>query len=564
MISRSSVLRGLALLLAVSATCADAATVRVRMVDGPPYYDPKTIEIGVGDTVEWFNTGPTMQHVLTNENATFFSNDVPVGKSWTYTFTKAGVYEYLCFRHFFMKGAVIVRNKNGTTIAAADTPYEGAFKEFVVPTRDAIPRMIIASRVDDSMWFTEGGGDFYGFEDIPPQNKLAQIDVSGRIVEYATPDEDGAKVGVDSLVMDRSGTIWFTERITNRIGKLQPDGGIRQFSLSTRDGYALGVDLDSHGNLWFAQRYGNRLGWMTPDGAIQEMELPEAKSEPRTVFVDSKDRVWYTAREANQIGYLEAGTRKLHRLRIPTEIARPAGVCEGKERSIYFVQMVGNKLARVRDDMSIVEYPLPTKFSAPFKCVADPQGNIWFTQVFGNSIGRFDARTEQVTEFKIPTPDSRPGGIAIDRRGRIWFTEQKGNKIGMFDPAHAERLIRAATQSPPDSVGPEAKPSEPLPSEQRVEPHPPQPVPTAATVEDYQVPTAGGAPGNDLVDDGGGRLWFTEMFGNKVASFDRSSGQFAEFELPTPVSMPISATWHSGPAQASERARVPAPPTSTI
>ena len=537
--SRSSTMLGSLFVLSVLfAICANAATVRVRMVDGPPYYDPARIEINVGDTVEWMNTGPTMQHVLTNEDATFFSNDVPVGKAWSFTFTKAGIYEYLCFRHFFMKGQVIVHNKDGTTTAKADTPYEGAFKEFVVPTRDAIPRMIIASRVDDSMWFTEGGGDFYGFEDIPPQNKLAQIDATGRIVEYATPDPDGSKVGVDSLVMDREGTIWFTERITNRIGKLQPGKSIQQFPLSTAEGYALGVDLDSKGNLWFAQRYGNRLGWMSADGKFEEMELPDKNSEPRTVFVDSKDRVWYTAREANQIGYLEAGTRKLHRLRIPTEIARPAGVCEGRDGAIYFVEMVGNKLARVREDMSIVEYPLPTKFSAPFKCATDPQGNIWFTQVFGNSIGRFDPQTEQVVEYKIPTQDSRPGGIAIDRKGRIWFTEQKGNKIGMFDPAEADQLIRAAAQAQSDAVTSDTKPAEQQPIAQRVN-HEGQPAALGVLIEDFQVPTAGAGPGNDLVDDGNGKLWFTELFGNKVASFDRHTGQFSEIELPTPVSMPV-------------------------
>jgi len=122
--------------------------------------------------------------------------------------------------------------------------------------------------VDDTIWFTEGGGDFYGFEDIPAQNKLAQIDDSGRIVEYATPtpDGDGSKVGVDSLVMDRSGNVWFTERLTNRIGRLERNGTIQEFQIPTKDGYALGIDLDSASNIWFAERYGNRIGRMNSHG----------------------------------------------------------------------------------------------------------------------------------------------------------------------------------------------------------------------------------------------------------------------------------------------------------
>lgn len=514
------------------ASNAFSATVRVRMMDAPPYYDPPKVEIRTGDTVEWSNSGPALEHVLTNEAGTFFSNDVPVGKNWSYTFHRAGVYEYICFRHFFMKGIVVVKNADGSTTPIDETPYQQAFREFVVPTRDAIPRMIIASRSDDTMWFTEGGGDFYGFEDIPPQNKLAQIDERGRIIEYATPtpDGDGSKVGVDSLVMDRAGDIWFTERISNRIGKLRPDGTIKEYDIPTKGGYALGVDLDSKGNVWFAERYGNRLGLLKPDGTIEEMELPDKDSEPRTVFVDSTDRVWYTAREANQIGYLDAATKQLHRLQIPTKLARPAGICETRDGTIYFVEMVGNKLAKVRGDQ-IIEYPIPTKFSAPFKCAVDPKGDIWFTQVFGNAIARFDVRTEEITEYKIPTPDSRPGGIAIDKKGRVWFTEQKGNKIGMFDPVAAERMVRAAAKAEENNPA--------APASEAPAPAAAAPAPERNRVEDFRVPTPGAGPGNDLIEDGKGRLWFTEVFGNKVGSIDLASGAISEVELKTPVSMPV-------------------------
>lgn len=517
-----------------AAVSADSATVQVRMMDAPPYYDPPKIEIRTGDTVEWKNSGPALEHVLTNEAGTFFSNDVPVGKSWSFTFDRAGIYEYICFRHFFMKGMVVVKNADGSTTPVDATPYQQAFREFVVPTRDAIPRMIIASRTDDTMWFTEGGGDFYGFEDIPPQNKLAQIDDRGRIVEYATPtpDGDGSKVGVDSLVMDRAGHIWFTERISNRIGRLRPDGTIQEYAIPTKDGYALGVDIDSKGNIWFAQRYGNRLGLLEPNGRIEEMELPDKDSEPRTVFVDSKDRIWYTAREANQIGYLDAATRKLHRLQIPTKLARPAGICESRDGTIYFVQMVGNKLAKIRGEQ-IIEYPIPTKFSAPFKCAVDPKGDIWFTQVFGNSIARFDVRTEEITEYKIPTPDSRPGGIAVDKKGRIWFTQQKSNKIGLFDPAAAERMVRAAAKTD----GGQPAPPEPAAS-------PATPASERNRVDDFRVPTPGAGPGNDLVEDDRGRLWFTEVFGNKIGAIDLASGAFSEVELKTPVSMPVGLARH--------------------
>jgi virginiamycin B lyase len=523
------------LCLLASATASTAKTHVIQMMDAPPYFDPISVEAMVGDTVVWKNTGPKMYHIVMNEKMSLFSEDIVVGKEWSNTFKQAGVYQYICFRHFFMRGTVIVRNPDGTTDTALEFPYQAAFKEFVVPTPQGIPRMIITSKKDHSMWFTEGGGDFYGFEDIPPQNKIARIDDTGHIIEYATPtpNGDGSKVGVDSLVMDKAGNVWFTERLTNRLGRLDTNGTIREFQIPTKEGYALGVDLDSKGNIWFAERYGNRIGWMTPQGQITEIELPDKESEPRTVYVDTRDRVWYTTRVANQIGYYDIATKKLVILQIPTKEARPAGIAETSDGTIYFVEMVGNKVAKVVNDQ-IIEYSVPTKFSAPFKIAADAQDNLWFTQVYSNSIAKFDPKTGEFLEYKIPTPDARPGGIAVDRKGRIWFTEQKGNKIGMFDPAQAEALIKQRKQS---AEADHSRPAEMKPMADTASPSPSVAV-SALPTEDFKIPTTGAFPGNELIEDKEGWLWFTELFGNKVGAIHLQSQKFREFELPTTLSMP--------------------------
>ena len=503
-----------ALALAAAAVPLNAATHTVKMIDAPPYFEPVQLEIQVGDTVVWENHGPKMEHIVIDDDLRLFSDNVQVNSGWSFTFKKPGEYPYLCFRHFFMRGKIIVRDANGRTAAAPDFPYQVAFKEFVIPTMRAVPRMIIASRVDDYVWFTEGGGDFYGFEDIPPQNKLGRIDERGRMIEFATPtlDGDGSTIGVDSLVMDKAGVIWFTERITNSVGKLDRNGRITEFKLPTKDGYALGVDLDRAGQIWFAERYGNRIGWMMPDGHATEIELPGKDSEPRTVFVDKTGRVWFTARVANEIGYYQPETKGMFRLQIPTKEARPAGICQSDTSDLYFVEMVGNKLAKVVGQQ-IIEYPLPSTFSAPFKCAVDANNAVWLTQVYSNSIARFDPATEEITEYKIPTIDSRPGGIAIDHKGRIWFTEQKGNKIGMFDPA-------AVPATAPKAAAPTA-------------------ANRAPAMEDFAIPTAGAAPGNHLLEDASGWLWFPEVYGNKLGAIHLATHKFREIELPVPISMPV-------------------------
>ena len=538
------------------ATTSAAETHVVKMLDTPPYLQPASLEIRVGDTVTWKNSGPKMEHVIIDDDLKLFSDDIKIDNEWSFTFKKAGVYPYVCFRHHFMRGQVIVRNPDGSLEAPLEYPYQAAFKEFVIPTLQAVPRMVIASKKDDSIWFTEGGGDFYGFENMPAQNKIGRLDDTGRMIEYATPTvgSDGSKVGVDSLVMDSKGNVWFTERLTNRIGKLDPKGTMQEFQIPTKNGYALGIDLDSKGNIWFAERYGNKIGWMTDKGEITEIELPEKDSEPRTVFVDSKDRIWYTARVANEIGYYDTASKKIERLQIPTKMAKPTGICQTSDGAIYFIEMQGNKIAKVVNTQ-IIEYPVPTKFSAPFKCAVDAHDNLWFTQVFGNSIAKFDTKTEQITEYKIPTADSRPGGITVDRKGRVWFTEQTGNKIGMFDPSKA--AIRQ--QELPEPVVKEGKaggfysviqfipPGMFLPTEGESittdhdshKPISPEQSGGAKTIDDFNVPTTGGGPGNNLIEDEEGWLWFTEMYGNKVGAFNIRSQKFREFNLPSPFSMPV-------------------------
>ncbi|MDX0185370.1 hypothetical protein [Sinorhizobium meliloti] len=564
-------------------------TYTVEMIDPPPYFRPSELNIRVGDTVKWHNAGPEGIHIVSETGQSIFSGDVSIGTEWRHTFTRAGEYEIICGRHFFMRSRLTVRNADGSIKPRYEFPYQSAFREFAVPTRDGLPRMIINNRIGDTMWFTIGGGDFYGFEGIPPQNKLAEVDRNGVFVEFATPTPsgDGSSVGVDSLVMDKFGNVWFTERIANQIGKLTPDGEMTEYPLATEGGYALGVDIDRNGNVWFAERYGNRIGWITPNGEITEVEMPEPDSEPRTVFVASTGLVWYTARAANEIGYYDPKAQTFHRIKIPTQIARPAGIAETSDGTIYFVEMVGNKIGKVVGGR-VVEFALPTPFAAPFKIVADADDKLWFTEVFGNAIGHFDPETGKIREFKIPTEDSRPGGIALDDDGNVWFTEQKGNKVAYIDLPELERItgerlvasvhrrdeaapaaaarpkqtIQAHQTHAYDSVdvsagGRKAPAAAPAPqvvaplstqsgavsgsigcceSTEQADSDPPW----RLTAIEFSVPTPGGFPGNALAEDERGRIWFPEMFGNKIGVLDSKTGIVEEIALPEPVSMPTS------------------------
>ncbi len=102
---------------------AGADVVVVQLTDTLKFL-PETLTIKVGDTVEWRNIG-SIRHTVTLDpgkvgNAqnvmlpsgaeTFDSGWVNDGQSFRYTFTKAGVYRYVCLPHETSKmiGDIIV------------------------------------------------------------------------------------------------------------------------------------------------------------------------------------------------------------------------------------------------------------------------------------------------------------------------------------------------------------------------------------------------------------------------------------------------------------------------
>lgn len=69
---------------------------------------PAEITVVPGTTVTWTNT-EAMPHTVVDQNKAFRSKTLVKDASFSFTFTTAGDYEYLCSIHPFMKGKVIVK-----------------------------------------------------------------------------------------------------------------------------------------------------------------------------------------------------------------------------------------------------------------------------------------------------------------------------------------------------------------------------------------------------------------------------------------------------------------------
>lgn len=69
-------------------------------------FSPASLTVRVGTTVTWTNTDSAAHNV---RGGPLHSPKLNHGASYSYTFTKAGTYHYVCTFHPWMKGAVIVK-----------------------------------------------------------------------------------------------------------------------------------------------------------------------------------------------------------------------------------------------------------------------------------------------------------------------------------------------------------------------------------------------------------------------------------------------------------------------
>ncbi len=87
------------------------ATQTVQLVSDPNTvgaFQPKTVAVKKGDTVEWDWTDQGNQHTVTAEDGSFDSGLCAVGNKFFVTFNNAGTVNYKCTIHAQMTASVTV------------------------------------------------------------------------------------------------------------------------------------------------------------------------------------------------------------------------------------------------------------------------------------------------------------------------------------------------------------------------------------------------------------------------------------------------------------------------
>jgi uncharacterized repeat protein (TIGR01451 family) len=294
----------------------------------------------------------------------------------------------------------------------------------------------------------------------------ARIALALSITEFPVPTPGGLSIG---LTTGPDGNLWFTELVSNQIGRITPTGIVTEFPIPSAISSPGEITTGPDGNLWFTEQNGNKIGRITPAGSVTEFPLPEPQRQPSDIITGPDGNLWFTEQDVGQIGRITP-LGFVTEFPLPNSLSAPTSITVGPDDNLWFTEIAANKIGRITPTGIITEFSIPTPITNPVEIVTGPDGNLWFAQANTNQIGRMTL-TGVVTEFSVPTKSSIPQFITVGPDGNLWFTESGGNKVGYIT--------------------------------------------TSGTITEFPTPTGGSQPLN-ITSGPDGNVWFVEELTNKI------------------------------------------------
>jgi streptogramin lyase len=262
---------------------------------------------------------------------------------------------------------------------------------------------------------------------------------------------------------------------------------------------------------------------VNPD--ITELPVPTPGGFGIQMTRGADGNVWFTT--PNAIETVNLATHALSGFVVPTAVPHLAGITNGPDGKIWFVENAANAIGSFNLTTHVfAEYSIPTGFSYPTGIATGPDGNLWFTESETQAIGMFNPNTHQFSEFPLPpSVYGSPLNIIAGPDGNLWFTQFSA--IGSINPTThsiAEYPVGSSLGQSALTVGPDGKIW--FTGTNQIDTI--DPVSDAIT-QFATTSTAGTglaiAPGPD------GNLWFSESGSNAIANFNPTTHKLTEVPL---------------------------------
>lgn len=309
--------------------------------------------------------------------------------------------------------------------------------------------------------YDPNGGDVFWVSG-QEYDHIARVTLDGMATYFAMPP--GSKP--HGIKFDQQHRLWLTFEGSGEVVQIHPDGSIGARinvcisgpgidpAINTRP-HGLGIGHD--GAIWFTGKLTNTVGRIDPATfEVRHYALPTLGAVPIYLSAAPDGAMWCTALTSSRIARIPAAGGTPVETLIPTANSRPIAIIPGPDGRMWFSEEAGGKIGRVEADGSITEFPVPlTASNAILAGLAfDTQGNLWVQQyvsppptgpVADDYIVRLSPDILQaqngdlsgvgVSYFCAPSRGTVMHRITQGPDGNIWFSELGINRIGKVEIA---------------------------------------------------------------------------------------------------------------------------------
>ncbi len=224
---------------------------------------------------------------------------------------------------------------------------------------------------------------------------------TGAFTSYPYPKgPPGESKNVNTIRFHPNGTVWATVITHNLILRLDPETKkVTEYPvpagvLLKTNVNPYGMAIDSKDNfIWFAERHTDKIGKVNPlNGEIAEMDVPTKYSNLRRMAADAEGNVW--AAEYGNVGKLalvDHRTGKVTNYPTPAKFSGAYSVDVDRTRNLIWVnEFMADKIARFDPrTRTFVEYTMPTHYLQTRRIEVDPNrpNRVWFSGTGADVMG---------------------------------------------------------------------------------------------------------------------------------------------------------------------------------
>jgi virginiamycin B lyase len=316
------------------------------------------------------------------------------------------------------------------------------FTEYDLPRKETQPHDVIVDQ-DGMVWYSDFSNQFAGVLD-PKTGKATDIPIP-----VLKPEQPKGSLEIELepgqkhvwLAMMYQAGIAEIDRVTHEV---KAYGFPKEWqSTSAQASMVSPQHADVDGKVWtnnqdthYMYRLDLKTGQFENLGASKDLRGKQISAYGMPT--DHQNNVYQLEFGGTSIGMRDAKTGMATIFETPIRNSRPRRGRVDEQNRLWFAEYGGNAIALFDPKTAgIKEYPIPTKFAAPYDAAPNKDASVvWTGSMMSDQVERLDTKTGRVTEYLLPRPTNIRRVFVEDAGPRtvLWVGSNHGASIVKVEP----------------------------------------------------------------------------------------------------------------------------------